>query len=102
MKYSILLAALVAATIAGCGKEGPSAYSTSPASGTKPQPSVAPKAEPPKAETPAGAQIPAVATTLPAESKSAEGGGAKPTSGGEAKPAEGAAAPTGGEPAKKE
>ncbi len=101
MKYSVLLAALVAAMIAGCNKEGPSAYSSSPASGTKPQSSAAPKTEPPKAEAPASAQPPAVAATSPTESKPAESGGTN-LPGGEAKPTEGAAAPAGAQPVKKE
>lgn len=102
MKYSILFAALLAVVIAGCNKkEETSGYAPPPVPGAKLQTSDAPKAEPPKTEAPASAQLPAVAATSPTESKSAVGGGANPP-GGEAKPAEGTAAPAGGQPAKKE
>jgi hypothetical protein len=99
MKYPVLLAVVVATMIAACSKEGPSSYSSSPA--TKPQASEGPTTVPPKSEAPASTQPPAVAASPSLESRPGESSGVG-LSGGEAKPAQATPTPAGEQQTKKE
>jgi|GEM_PF-1852696 len=102
MKHSIVVAALCAVAIAGCGKTEPtSAPIPAP---VKEQAGDASKAEPAKtaASTTSGAPTgPQTSAAAVVPSTANAPGGANPV-GPEAKPGEGATSPTGAQPVKKD